>query len=195
MAENEQLLEFAQALGGAFNALTAKLEAQQAELDAYKVRLGEPVVVVEPPVVNVAGAEVAIDVAGVSEAISALSSDGIVTALKALVEKDLDLSLIADAIGTASPSVAIASLSDKVAAIGQTQLDGIALQEGLVTSLTGLAASVEKVMAATQMQFTSVLEAMQVSEKRAASLERAIIAPKRIIEVDGKPMGVETVIN
>lgn len=193
--ENKQLLEFAQALGLAFRAQQERLEAAEArlaELGEPVVNVAAPEVSVEAPTVNVETQQ--IDLAPLIEVIAGkepVSLDALVEAVSGLEFPQVDLSELVEATKEANLNDALQALGERVEAASASSGESAA---DMVKAFAGLAEAIQKGTTATQMQFNALIEGQKAQDARIDALTTAITAPKRIIEEDGKPVGVETIL-
>lgn len=191
--DKEHLLQLAQAIGTVFREQKQRLEAAESRL----AELGEPVVNVAAPSVSVEAPSVtveALDLGPLVEAITGrepISLDALVDTIKGLEFPQVDLSELVAATQEANANDALGAIADRVKA-------GIAQQEqsaaNLLKGFSGLADAIQKGTTATQMQFNALVEGQKAQDARIDALTQAITAPKRIIEEDGKPVGVETIL-
>lgn len=200
--DDKQIAEFAKSVGLVIVQIQSQLEAANQRLNA----LGEPTINVEAPSVSVGGAEVSVDVDAIVAAINAMSSEGLEAGLseiaKAVAGQEfpaVDLTGVERAIREDKTAEAIGGLSERVEGVSDILsliAEGqMALMEGfkdMSEAMKAVAQQQEKTGTATQMQFSTIAETM---DRGYNQLARMMSAPKRIVEEDGKPVGVETVMN
>lgn len=199
---DRDFIAFAQTVGAAFIQLRQQIEEANQRLNS----LGEPIVNVEPPSVTVGETQVTIDTDRIAAALEKLSTEGLEAGFAAIASAigsqeapEIDLTGLVGAVEGLNTQEALEVLSGRVSAIS----DAVNAQSEAILSIgAGVSAGIdainrvvsqsEKVSGATQAQFTAILEAIQSSS---ADMRRAMTAPKRLIEEDGRPVGVETVLN
>lgn len=195
-----RIREFVQALGLVFKAQNDKIN----DLEERLSQMGEPVVNVAPaeisvsaPEVNVAAPEVTVDLEAITDALNGMADPtealaAIAAAVSGVTIPEADFSGLEAAIREDGTAEAVGQVSDAIDEIkvGQDTLSRAV--SDLTQAVLASVQSAEKSSGATQIMFNETLSAVNGQGEK---LERAISAPKRIIEKNGKPVGVESILN
>lgn len=193
--DDKALQAFAKTLGTAYVAL----ESQVADANRRLSELGEPTILVEAPRVDVGGAVVQFDTAAIVDALTGFdvggvseAIDGLSEAVRAIEPQQVDTAGIVDAIAAAGVAEAIGQLAEIMRVVLEQQGFLVAAVSEASKSLADSVAMSTKIEAANRAHFNAIMEQIQKGDDR---ITRALTAPRRIIEEDGKPVGVESVVN